>query len=93
MGDIPAIKVGTGWVEVEVVSEVDVLLTFRGYAPVLQVKIEKSGLIKFLYIGAKSLAVRLAEFRTQNGGRFVGLKLRVRKQSDDSIAAYEVERL
>ena len=34
----PPLKVGTGWIELEIISEPDVVLTFKGYAPILQVK-------------------------------------------------------
>ena len=30
---LPALKVSTGWIELEIISEPDVILTFRGYAP------------------------------------------------------------
>ena len=35
---LPALKVGIGWIELEIISEPDVVLTFKGYAPILQVR-------------------------------------------------------
>jgi len=91
MADLPSLKIGTGWVEIEVVSEVDVTLTFKGYAPTLRVRVTKTGLDYLLYIGAKSLAQPLEERRTNHGGRFLGLRLQIRKQSSDQYAKYEVK--
>lgn len=88
-GDV--LRVGTGWIEIEVVSEVDVALTFRGYAPFLRVRVLKSGLEKTLYVGAKSLATGLQELREKNAGNFSGLHLRIRKESDEQVAPYVIE--
>ncbi len=88
---LTTLKAGTGWIEVEVVAEADVVLTFKGYAPVLSVKVTKSGLVKHLYIGAKSLATRLEEMRRKNKNKFVGLKFRFKKESEESMSQYVVE--
>ncbi len=90
---LTSLKAGTGWIEVEVVAEADVILTFRGYAPVLQVKVIKSGLVKHLYIGAKSLAAALEEMRRKNKNKFLGLRFRFKKESEETMSPYIVEKI
>jgi len=90
---ISALKASTGWIEVETVTEAEVVLTFKGYAPVLQVRVLKSGLVKYLYISPKSLATVLEEMRRSNGNKFVGLKFRFRKESEDKASQYIVEKI
>lgn len=91
MKTLPVAKFGTIWTDLEIVSEPNVILTFRGYAPIVLVRIEKSGITKVLYLSAKSLATPLEELREKNGGKFQGLKLRIRKESDEKLAKYVVE--
>ena len=90
---LSSLKAGTGWIEVEAVAEADVVLTFRGYAPVLQVKVIKSGLVKQLYIGAKTLATVLEEMRKRNKNKFRGIRFRFRKESEEKMSSYIVEEL
>ena len=85
------LKPGTGWIEVEAVSEPDVLLTFKGYAPILPVRVIKSGLVKHLFIGAKSLSTALEEMRKKN--MFVGLRFRLKKESEEQMSSYIVEKI
>lgn len=91
MAELPSLKIGTGWTEIEVTSEPDVTLTYKGYVPVLRVKVAKTGLDYLLYIGAKSLAEPLENLRAKNGGRFLGLKVQIKKQSIEQFAKYEVQ--
>ena len=88
-----SLKVSVGWIELEVISEVDVILTIRGYAPVLTVKKVRTGVAYFLYIGAKSLAQPLEVLRDRNQGRFRGIRIRIRKESKEPVSRYEVEEL
>ena len=90
--ELPTLRIGTTWIDVEVVEEPSVVLTYRGYAPVLTVLVEKSRLRKLLYISASSLARQLEPLRASNGGRFVGLALRLKKQSDEKTSAYVLEK-
>lgn len=69
---------------------VDVVPTFKGYAPVLPVKVDLTGLEYVLYISSKSLTDALEPLRAANKGSFAGLKFSVRKSSDDQFAGYEV---
>ncbi len=80
-------------VVVEIVSEPFVVNTFRGFAPVVDVKVgEKEG-IKSMYISAKSLADSLTPMMDENGGKFTGLKLKIKKESPDNRAPYVVEKV
>ena len=51
----PSLKVSTGWIELEIISEADVVLTYRGYAPILQVRKISNDLEYIFYISAASL--------------------------------------
>jgi hypothetical protein len=84
------LKLGTGWIRVTVTSEVEVVLTFRGYAPVLHVRQAQNNLEYILYVSAKSLAEPLERLRQENGGKFTGLDLELRKASSERFAPYEV---
>ena len=88
---VPSLKVGTGWIELEIVSEPDVVLTFKGYTPVLRIQKSKTGVEYLLYISAKSLAEPLEELKKNNGGVFKGIQLRIRKESMEKTSKYEVE--
>ncbi len=87
------LKPGTGWIEVEAVSEPNVLLTFKGYAPILPVRVIKSGLVKHLFISAKSLSIALEEMRKNNKDKFVGLRFRLKKESEEQMSSYIVEKI
>lgn len=88
---LSTLKVGTGWLEIEIVSEPDVRLTFSGYAPILQVRVCQSGIEKALFISAKSLSTALENLRVANNGSFVGIRVRLKKESEDRMAPYLVE--
>ncbi len=89
----PSLKVSTGWIELEVVAEVDVVLTYKGYAPVLHVQKLNNELGYILYISARSLGQPLEALRQSNNGLFKGLRFRVRKESADQMSKYEVEEI
>ena len=86
----PNLKVGAEWVSVEILSEPYVVMTLRGYAPVVDV--EAPGGRQILYISSKSISEGLEPLVQANGGRFSGLRLRLRKESDDRMAPYVVEK-
>ena len=90
MNELPILRLGTGWVDINIQSEADVALTARGYAPVLRVQDAKTRLDYLMYIGARSLAEALEPLRQANGGRFTGLRVRVAKESTDQYARYLV---
>ncbi len=87
------ISVTTDAVIVKIISEPTVFLTFRGYAPVVEVRLDgdSSGETHYLYIAAKSLSEPVEELRKKNGGKFTGLHLRLRKESPDKFAPYIVQ--
>lgn len=87
------LKVGTGWIDIEVVSEPYVVLTFKGYVPAVTVRILSNGLDKRFFVSAKSLSHALEPLRNLNGEVFKGLKLRVAKEDDSPMAAYKVEKI
>jgi len=87
------IRFGVEEVVVEIVSEPFVVNTFRGFAPVVDVKVEGEEGIKTMYISAKSLADSLTPAVDGNGGKFAGLKLKIKKESADRRARYVVEEI
>ena len=87
----PSLKVSTGWIELEVISEAEVVLTFKGYAPVLRVRKLSNDLEYILYISARSLGESLEAMRKNNQGLFAGIQFRIRKESIDQMAKYEIE--
>lgn len=88
---LPALKVGPGWIELEIISEPDVTLTFRGYAPILRVRKISNNLEYIFYISAASLGKTLEELRQNNTGTFKGIQFRVRKKDATPMAPYELE--
>ena len=88
----PNLKVKTEWISVEILTEPYVVMTFRGYAPVVDVKIPGEADPLSLFISSKSISHGLESIVQENGGKFAGLKLRLRKESDDRMAPYVVEK-
>lgn len=84
------LKVGVNWVNVEVVSEPYAVMSVRGYAPVVDVTGPDGKLM--LYISSKSISMGLEPLVEANGGKFLGLKLRLRKETEDRMAPYLVEK-
>ena len=87
----PSLKVSTGWIELEIISEPDVVLTFKGYAPILRVRKLSNNLEYIFYISASSLGRSLEELRQNNGGVFRGIQFRVCKKDAAQTAPYEIE--
>ena len=86
----PSLKVGTEWIELEIISEPDVVLTAFGYAPFLLVREIATDIDYRFYISAKSLAIPLEKLRKDNNDLFEGIQFRVRKESTEPKAPYEV---
>lgn len=84
------LKVNTEWIELEILSEPDVVIRFQRYTPYLRVKKIKTGAEYGFYISAKSLATPLEELRNNNNGIFTGIRFSVRKESMEQTAQYEV---
>ena len=79
----------TDWKDLEVVSEVDVIETYKGYVPVLQVFVAGIRTPKLLIISAKSISEQLTLMRADNANCFKGLKFSLRKASSEKTAPYE----
>lgn len=75
----------------EIVSEPYVVLTYRGYAPVVDVMVREESEPRVMYISASSLSHGIEEQREKNNGKFKGINLRVRKESNERFAKYIVE--
>jgi len=88
---LPVLRVLTEAVRIQVDSEADVIMTFRGYAPILNVTVLETNEKHILYISARSLSQELEKRREKNGGKFTGLRLSVKKESDARTAQYIVE--
>jgi hypothetical protein len=86
----PNLKVGVNWITADIVSEPFVVMSIRGYAPVVDVKTPEGDFI--LYISSKSISEGLDPLVQANGGKFSGLKLRLRKETEDRMAPYIVEK-
>ena len=86
-----ALKASTEWIELEIISDADVILTTFGYAPFLRVREIRTNTEYRLYISAKSLAEPLEDIRKDNDNRFEGIQFRIRKESTDQKARYEVD--
>lgn len=86
----PNLKVGVEWIPVDIVSEPYVVMTVRGFAPVVDVKCPQGEFI--LYISSKSMSDGLEPLLQASDGKFNGLKLRVKKESEDKMARYIVEK-
>ena len=81
---IPSLKVGTGWTNIEIISEPDVILSpYSGYKPVLKVFNTNTNLEFIMYITASSLSRQLEELRLNNNNKFTGLKIKIRKESNE----------
>ena len=86
----PNLKVGVNWITAEVASEPFVVMSIRGYAPVVDVKTPEGEFI--LYISSKSISDGLEAMLRTTGGAFKGLKFKVKKESEDKMARYIVEK-
>ena len=82
---------GTAWTELEILSEVKVLETARGYAPV--VVVGHDGIEEVMFVGAVSLSRPIEALRKANRGKLAGLKVRIRKAAEHKTAPYECEAL
>jgi hypothetical protein len=83
------VKVGLEWMRVEIVSEPYVVMSFHGYAPVVDAKVGDA--VKVLFINSKSISQGLDPFVQSNGGRFSGIVVKMRKENPDKMAPYLVE--
>lgn len=86
------LKVGEEWSEIEITSEPYVVMTFRGFSPVVDVLCQgdqNSKQKKILFISAKSFSTKVAPLVMANQEKFTGLKLRIRKDGSGKMAPYK----
>ena len=88
--DIVPFRASETWKSIEVLSEPYVIYSTRGYAPVIDVRVEAKKITQILYISARSLATPLEEMRLDNNGLCKGLRFEIRKSSDARTATYEL---
>jgi hypothetical protein len=86
------LRVGTEWVDVQVLSDPFVIYGRYGYTPVILVEALSTESRHLLFVSANSLAECLEPMRLRRGA-LVGLNMRVRKKGEDKYSRYEVEEL
>ena len=91
--DLLQFRVNPSWREIEIISEPYVILNSFGYIPAVKVIVENKKIAQFMYINPKSLAVPLDQFKIQNNNAFTGIKLKIRKESEEKTAKYELEKI
>ena len=91
--DLLQFRVSPAWREVEIISEPYVILNSFGYIPAVMVKVENKNIEQFMYINPKTLAEPLDKLKIQNNNIFTGIKLKIRKASEERTAKYETEEL
>ena len=84
-------RVNPSWRQIEIISEPYVILNSFGYKPAVEVKVENKNINQFMYINPKTLAEPLDKLRIQNNNNFIGIKLKIRKASEERTAKYEIE--
>lgn len=84
--------ISTEAVVVSIVSEPRVVMTYRGYAPVVEVCVDADAVHKLMYINSKSISTILEGLKNENGGKFNGIKIRIRKESNDKFAKYIIDK-
>jgi hypothetical protein len=82
------LEISETWVNVKIVSEVFVVQTWRGYAPVILVE-TKSNEIMHVIVGAKSFTSGLESIR-KSGGQIINEYISVRKLGQARTSLYEV---
>lgn len=87
-----AIKVTVDKLVLEVTSDPYVVYTFRGFAPVVNIRTD-GGEDRTLYLSSKSLSEQLHNLLLKSNEEWVGMKIRVWKDSEDRFARYMVEEI
>ena len=88
--ELEHLRVGSGWIEIEIQSEPFVVYRHRKYNPVLHIKEVLSGLNYILFISAASLAEAIEDYRTEHGA-LTGKVISIKKGSTDRFAPYEIK--
>ena len=81
----------TSWTDLDMLSEPYVVITFKGYVAALEVlDIASNDHYEFL-IAAKSLSDGMEPIRQENGGKFTGMQINIKKDSEERTSRYIVE--
>jgi hypothetical protein len=82
------LEIAESWEDVKILSEVFVIQTWRGYAPVILVE-SKRGEIMHIIVGAKSFSSGLESIR-KSSGQIIHENISVRKLGEARTSLYEV---
>jgi hypothetical protein len=82
------LEIAESWQDVKIVSDVFVIQTWRGYAPVILVE-NKSNEIMHIIVGAKSFSSGLELIR-KTSGQIINENISVRKLGEARTSLYEV---
>ncbi len=88
--ELEHLRVGAGWIKIEIQSEPFVIYRNRKYNPVIHIKEVLSGLNYVLFISAASLSETLEDYRSEHGS-LTGKVLSIKKASTDRFAPYAIE--
>ena len=90
--NLPHIRVGAEWAEVQILTDPFVIYKRERYLPVVLVEELRTEIRYLLYISAVSLGQFLETIRAKRG-TLVGMNIRLRKEGEERFSAYEVEEL
>ncbi len=88
--DVPRLRVGTEWIDLTLEANPYVVVTVRGYAAALAVR-DSSGTSHELLAGAGSICEGIELLREENEGEYEGLRFKIRRESAERTARYEIE--
>ena len=88
--EVPRLRVSTEWIDLTLEAEPYVVVTARGYVPGLNVR-GADGTSYELLAGAGSISEGIELLREENGGEYAGIKFKIRRESSDRFAKYEIE--
>jgi len=90
---LPTFRCTTEFANLKIISEPYVVLTNRGYAPVVDVENMQDNTKYQFYIQALSIAKKIDELRRENSENFSGIAIKVKKESNDKFAPYVIEKV
>ena len=88
--EVPRLRVSTEWIDLTLEAEPYVVVTARGYVPGLNVR-DADGKSYELLAGAGSISEGIELLREENDGEYVGIRFKIRRESSDRFAKYEIE--
>ena len=88
--EVPRLRVATEWLDLTVEADPYVVVTARGYVAALAVR-DASGKSHELLAGAASISQGIELLREENDGEYTGIRFKIRRESGDRFARYEIE--